>query len=268
MPLGIIIIGALGRMGKEIAEIVLTDSDFSMRGAVEYERHPLMGKDYGSCIGKDAANIPVTGSIAGIECAGCVCIDFSSPASLLRILPAAAEKKVPVVVGTTGLSKDDIASAHSFSSRIPILISPNMSLGVNILFLLTEMAASRLNKNYDIEIIEAHHRYKKDAPSGTAKRLGEIAAASIGLDYETCVKNGRKGVASSDRSRKEVGMHAVRGGDIVGDHTVLFAGIGERVELRHFAHSRSIFARGSLAAARWLIGQPPGLYAMRDMLGF
>lgn len=268
MPRGIIIFGALGRMGKEIAEVIFKDTECSLRGAVESKKHPLLGKDYGGCMGKGPIDIAVTDSIAGIDCTDSVCIDFSSPASLHDLLPQAAEKKVPLVIGTTGLSTDTADFARSFSSRIPMLISPNMSLGVNLLFMLTEMVASRLKNDYDIEIIEAHHRFKKDAPSGTAKRLGEIAAGSLGLTYDSCITNGRKGISASDRSRQEVGMHAVRGGDIVGDHTVLFAGIGERIELRHMAHSRSTFAHGAVAAAKWLYTRTPGMYTMREVLGF
>ena len=268
MSVGIIIVGALGRMGKEIAEMALKDTECLLRGAIEYKKHPLTGKDYGTCLGKDPAGIAVTDSIAGIDCTDSVCIDFSSPAALRDLAPLAAEKKGPLVIGTTGLSADDTIFIQSFASRIPILISPNMSLGINLLFLLTEMVASRLKNDYDIEIIEAHHRFKKDAPSGTAKRLGEIVAGSLGLDYNACIKNGREGISASDRSRREVGMHAIRGGDIVGDHSVLFAGIGERIELRHMAHDRSILARGAVAAAKWLYNKDPGMYTMRDVLGF
>jgi 4-hydroxy-tetrahydrodipicolinate reductase len=148
-----------------------------------------------------------------------------------------------------------------------ILMSPNMSLGVNLLFYLTQVAAQRLRDGFDIEIIEAHHRMKKDAPSGTARRLGEIAAQARGLSYEQAVRNGREGMAG-ERPCNEIGMHAVRGGDIVGDHTVLFAGFGERIELRHAAQSRQTFARGAVAAAKWLADKPAGLYSMRDVLGF
>ncbi len=268
MPIGIIIIGALGRMGKEIAEITLSDNDCSLRGVVEYKNHPLQGKDYGLSTGIGPNSIFITDSISDIDCNNAVCIDFSSPQSLPRLLPSAVSKKAPLVIGTTGLTSEDTVFIQSFSSQIPILISPNMSLGVNILFHLTEMVASRLKDDYDIEIIEAHHRFKKDAPSGTAKRLGEIVSDVLGLKYESCIQNGRKGISVSGRPRQEVGMHAVRGGDIVGDHTVIFAGIGERIELRHTAHSRSNFARGAINAAKWLINKKPGIYSMHDMLGF
>lgn len=268
MSLGITIVGALGRMGREIAEVILADSSCSLRGALEDPRHPMQGNDYGTCIGKGSFNIAVSGGFGSIDCRGSAVIDFSSPKSLKSLLPAAVEKKLPVVIGTTGLSPEDMDYIRTFSTAIPLLVSPNMSLGVNLLFCITEMVAARLKDDYDIEIIEAHHRFKKDAPSGTAKRLGEIVAGALGMSYDECIKDGRTGISTTDRSRKEIGMHAVRGGDIVGDHTVLFAGIGDRIELRHMMHSRSTLARGAVVAAKWLFGKTPGLYSMRDMLGF
>ncbi len=268
MPLGIIINGALGRMGKEVAGVVLKDNNCSLRGAIEYREHPLMGKDYGECVGRGTIGIKVCSSIEETDCSNSVCIDFSTAGAVCNLISKAAEKKVPVVIGTTALGEDNIKFIRSFSSDIPILISPNMSLGINLLFLLTEIAAKRLKGIFDIEIIEAHHRHKRDAPSGTAKRLGEIAAAALGIDYNLHVKDGRKGVSETDRSQMEIGMHAVRGGDIVGDHTVLFAGEGERIELKHIAHSRSTFAQGAVAAARWLYNKKAGMYSMRDVLDF
>ena len=196
-----------------------------------------------------------------------VIIDFSSPQSTASFLTLACEKKMRIVVGTTGLSPKERALAERAAGNSAILISPNLSVGVNLLFLLTELVSARLKNDFDIEIIEMHHRFKKDAPSGTARRLGEICAEAIGLPYDQAICNGRTGISSNDRPKNEVGMHAVRGGDIIGDHTVLFAGMGESVELRHRAHSRAPLARGALAAARWLADQEPGYYSMRDVLG-
>jgi len=268
VPTGIILIGALGRMGREIATLAANDStSYRVAGAIEYNEHPDIGKEYGRCIGKEIQGVPIATSLSDISADGSVVIDFSSPQSLKKHIPVAAQKKLPVIIGTTGLKQEDKDFAATFADQIPVLISPNMSLGVNMLFLLTDMVSKRLKDDYDIEIIEAHHRFKKDAPSGTAKRLGEIVADNLGLPYDECIKDGREGISTTDRSRKEVGMHAVRGGDIVGDHTVLFAGIGERIELRHMAHSRTTFAQGALVAARWLSNKTCGLYSMRDMLG-
>jgi 4-hydroxy-tetrahydrodipicolinate reductase len=266
VSLGIILIGACGRMGKEIANLVFADDQLSLIAAVEHASHPDLGKDYGLVFGKSTPGITLTSSFDKIAAANHVGIDFSSPQSLQQYLPKAAAAGLPMVIGTTGLTQKDNEYIKSFATEIPLLVSPNMSLGVNILFLITEMISNRLKDDYDIEIIEAHHRFKKDAPSGTAKRLGEIVAESIGEPYDLCVKDGRRGISTSDRPHKEIGMHAVRGGDIVGDHTVLFAGIGERIELRHMAHSRSTFARGALIAAKWLSKKKPGLYTMRNML--
>lgn len=266
MSTEIILLGALGRMGREIAGLALADTAFSISGAIEYENHPAIGTDYGISLGNKSLGIPIASTpedIAGTP----VIIDFSSPHSIKTCLPIAAEKNMPYLLCTTGISDADKEFAASFSDKIPVLISPNTSLGVNLLFLLTEFVSARLKNDYDIEIIEAHHRFKKDAPSGTAKRLGEIVADSLGMTYNECIKDGREGISSTERSKKEVGMHAVRGGDIVGDHTVLFAGIGERIELKHMAHSRSTFAKGALLAARWLANQKNGHYSMRDMLG-
>ncbi len=267
MPTGIIIIGALGKMGREIAEIVFSDDKYDLRGAVESPDHPCQGEKYAACIGKGECDAVVSQSIDAIDCDDSVCVDFSSPRSLSRLLPSAAKKKCPVVIGTTGLTSADHELIESYSSRIPLLVSPNMSLGINLLFYLTELVTPRLKDEYDIEIIEAHHRFKKDSPSGTAKHLGEIVANSLGQSYNSCVRDGRKGLSSVSRPKNEIGMHAIRGGDIVGDHTVLFAGIGERIELHHMAHSRSTLARGALLAAQWIKEQPSGLYSMRDVLG-
>ena len=265
---GIIIIGALGRMGREIAQIVLEENVSKLHGAIEPAGHPDIGKNYYSFLGKSSGDLSVTSSIEDCITENSVCIDFSAPQSLRVHLPVAAENKVPMIIGTTGVSDDDKEYIASFSSQIPVLFSPNMSLGVNLLFFLTDLVAKRLKNDYDIEIIEAHHRFKKDSPSGTAKKLGEIAAEAIGSSYDECIVDGRKGIIDTDRPKTQIGMHAVRGGDIVGEHTVLFAGIGEHLELKHQAHSRSNFARGAVTASKWIGQQSPGFYSMRDMLGF
>lgn len=266
MSVGIAIIGALGKMGREIADIVVSDPKCSLDCVIEYPEHPSQGKEYLNGIGTQERSLLISDTLSHLQDGTVVGIDFSSPVSLQRYLPEAAEKKIPMVIGTTGLSEKNLSFIGSFSSAIPVLVSPNMSMGVNLLFLLTQMVSERLKDSFDIEIIEAHHRFKKDAPSGTAKRLGEIVAATLGLPYDTCIENGRAGIFPDARKQKSVGMHAVRGGDIVGDHTVLFAGIGERLELKHVAHSRSNFARGAVLAAKWLSQQDPGLYSMRDVL--
>lgn len=254
-------------MGIEIAGLVLNDNAFTLVGCVDRNGHPSVGQDYGICIGKGPLGIAVSAAVDPKAAENAVVVDFSSPQSTRALLEKACSSGGPrLVIGTTGLNEADYALAQRAAKRVALLISPNMSLGVNLLFSLTEMVAKRLGNDFDIEIIEAHHRFKKDAPSGTAKKLGEVAANALGKEYESIVRHGRSGIAANERPRGEIGMHAVRGGDIVGDHTVLFAGIGERIELRHMAHSRTTLARGAVAAAKWLSSQQPGYYSMRDML--
>jgi 4-hydroxy-tetrahydrodipicolinate reductase len=262
----IIINGACGKMGREIAAVVLSDASCALAGCVEQPSHPAQGKDYGSITGLDARGVAVRGSVADLAVAASVIVDFTSPQAGLSLLDAVEGKQARLVIGTTGFDKAGTARIEAAAKKIPIVLSPNMSLGINLLFMLTDLVSRKLGDTFDIEIIEAHHRMKKDSPSGTARRLGEIAAAAIGTTYDGAVKNGRAGMVG-ERTKKEIGMHAVRGGDIVGDHTVLFAGQGERLELRHVAHSRATLARGAVAAAKWLAGQKPGLYTMRDVLG-
>jgi len=264
----IIIVGALGRMGIEIAKLILEDKEARIAGCVEYAQHPKMWQDYGSAVGgADCGGLSVCPTIEETGVKSGVVIDFSSVQSTRVNLQMAPRLMMPMVVGTTGLEAEDREFVERAAAAVPVLVSSNMSLGVNLLFSLTGLVAKKLGGSFDIEIIEAHHRFKKDSPSGTARTLGEIAAEAIGQTYGDAVVNGRSGMASGTRPPTEIGMHAVRGGDIVGDHTVLFAGLGERVELRHTAHSRAIFARGAVAAAKWIASKEPGLYTMKDVLG-
>ena len=267
MAIDIILVGALGRMGAEIADVVFSDNAVKLRACVEYAGHPKVGEDYGVCIGRGPIGVFLKDSITDIDFTGAVTIDFSSPQSTRSLLQSAEDKGMKLVVGTTGLSESDLELARTVSRKVPVIVSPNMSVGVNLLFSITQLVASRLKDEFDIEIIEAHHRFKKDSPSGTAKKLGEIVSEEIGLSYDQAIVNGRNGISAESRSRTEVGMHAVRGGDIVGDHTVLFAGLGERIELRHMAHSRNTFARGAVTTAKWLHGREAGFYSMKDVLG-
>ncbi len=266
MSVNIVVIGALGKMGREIAALTLSDPDCSLAGCVENPGHPDTGRDYSECTGIGGRGVVIQKSPLGLQLDKCVVVDFSSPKATLGLLDALSGKPTRLVIGTTGFSDAETQRIRTASASMPILLSPNMSLGVNLLFALTETAASKLGDSFDIEIVEAHHRFKKDSPSGTARKLGEIAASALGLSYDSAVKNGRAGMVG-ERPRREIGMHAVRGGDIVGDHTVLFAGMGERVELRHVMHSRTTLARGAVTAAKWLAARKPGLYSMRDVLG-
>ena len=195
-----------------------------------------------------------------------VAIDVSQPQGSVSLAALCARDGIPLVIGTTGHSADQLGDLRVEAARIPILLSPNFSVGVNLLFWLTEKTSEILGPEFDAEIVELHHRHKKDAPSGTAKRLGEIVAQTRLLEYQEAARHGREGLVG-ERSRTEIGVHAIRGGDIVGEHTVYFADAGERLELTHRASSRDTFAKGALRAADWLIGKPAGWYEMRDVLG-
>jgi 4-hydroxy-tetrahydrodipicolinate reductase len=266
MSVPIIINGALGRMGMEIARIVLESTTCHLAGAIESAEHPGTGKDLGLALGVGPKNIIVADAIKKCLCENAVVVDFTAPAVTMALLDACEGLSCKIVIGTTGFSGVQLGTIDACAQLKAIVLSPNMSVGVNILFWLTRVAALKLHHDFDIEIIEAHHRFKKDAPSGTAKKLGEIAAAAMAQTYDEVVKNGRAGIVG-ERSQREIGMHAIRGGDIVGDHTVLFAGMGERVELRHVAHTRAALARGAVHAALWLSHQEKGLYSMADVLG-
>lgn len=214
-----------------------------------------------------SADVPLYATLRDIPEAtdATVLIDFTTPESTMQRLQEASELKVPVVIGTTGFSPEELESINQFARQIPILLSANMSLGVNVLASVVENLSARLAK-YDIEIIETHHRLKKDSPSGTAILLGNAAAKGRDIELQQVSRHGREGL-TGERPAGEIGFHAVRGGDVIGDHTVLFAGIGERVEVTHKASSRDTFAAGALFAARYLAHQPPGLYSMKDALG-
>jgi 4-hydroxy-tetrahydrodipicolinate reductase len=195
-----------------------------------------------------------------------VVIDFSHPNASGELARACREAKKPAVIGTTGHSKEERAAIEQLAASVPVVLSPNFSVGVNALFWLTRKAAEMLGDDFDLEVSEMHHRLKKDAPSGTAKKLAEILCEVRGLDYAQNVRHGREGLVG-ERPAKEIGVHSIRGGDVVGDHTVTLAGAGERLELSHKAASRETFALGALRAARWIVGKPPGLYSMEDVLG-
>jgi 4-hydroxy-tetrahydrodipicolinate reductase len=195
-----------------------------------------------------------------------VTIDVSQPDGSLALASSCASHGRPLVIGTTGHSPDQLSQLREEATRTAILLSPNFSIGVNLLFWLTEKTSEILGPEFDPEIVELHHRLKKDSPSGTAKRLGEIIAATRALELGQAARHGREGLVG-ERGKNEIGIHSIRGGDIVGEHTVYFAGVGERIELTHRASSRDTFAKGALRAAYWLIGKPPGWYEMRDVLG-
>ncbi|MCB1314700.1 MAG: 4-hydroxy-tetrahydrodipicolinate reductase [Leptospiraceae bacterium] len=262
-------VGAGGRMGRTIialSKATATDLENPLQlvGALENSGSDAVGRDAGSLAGLEPMQVVISPELATAIDPAKVVIDFSSPANTLRVAEYCARQAKALVVGTTGFSTTEKSVLEGFADRIPLLIAPNMSVGVNLLFHLVEQAARSLRDGYDMEIVEAHHHHKKDAPSGTAMRLKEVLLAAT-KRTEADVVYGREGLIGA-RPAREIGVHTLRGGDVVGDHTVYFFGDGERVELTHRAASRNTFAAGALRAAAYLAGQSPGLYHMRDVL--
>ncbi len=262
----VIIAGAAGRMGKRIGYMVTQNSALQLVGGFEQANSPAVGKDIGEIGGYGPIGAFIAPDLPSIIDQCDVLIDFTFHTATMQFAKIAAEHKKAMVIGTTGLSKEDLAELKELGKDIPIVQSPNMAVGVNVLFKLTQKVASILGDDYDIEIVEAHHRMKKDAPSGTALKLGEMAAHGVGRDLQKVGVFERNGIIG-ERTKDEIGIQTIRGGDIVGEHTVYFAGPGERIELIHRAHSRDNFARGATVAAAWIAGKPNGLYTMFDVLG-
>jgi 4-hydroxy-tetrahydrodipicolinate reductase len=263
--LKVVIAGCSGRMGHALLESVFADAELVLHGAIDRPDSPQIGRDAGEQFGR-VSGVKISHDIGAALVGADVLVDFTRPEPSLQYLAACRQAGVKLVIGTTGFSTEQKQQIESASSDIGIVFAPNMSVGVTLLINLVQSAAKVLAEGYDVEIIEAHHRHKLDAPSGTALRLGEAAATALGRDLETCAVYGREGV-TGERDPNTIGFATVRGGDVVGDHTVLFAGIGERVELTHKASSRATFALGALRAAKFLEGRKAGLYDMRDVLG-
>lgn len=259
------IAGASGRMGRMLIEAALKDDGMTLAAAFDQPGTPFIGRDVGELAGLACGVAIGDDPRAAIGAADCL-IDFTRPEGALRHLDLAVELGRAVVIGTTGFSAAEKARIADVAQRIPVVFAPNMAVGVNAVFKLLEVAAHILNAGYDVEIIEAHHRYKVDAPSGTALRMGEVVARELGRDLAECAIYGREGV-TGERLAETIGFSTIRGGDVVGDHTVLFAGLGERIEITHKAGSRMPYALGSLRAARFLAGRQAGLFDMQDVLG-
>ena len=265
MTLSICVAGASGRMGRMLVEAVQAADDCQLSGALDVPGSPLLGADAAGFLGKDSG-VAITSDLKqGLAGADCL-IDFTRPEGTLAHLAVCAAQGTAAVIGTTGFTDAQKAEIAEFGKRIPIVMAPNMSVGVNVTLKLLQMAAQAMATGYDIEIIEAHHRHKVDAPSGTALKMGEVIAEALGRDLKDCAVYAREGV-TGERDPSSIGFATIRGGDIVGDHTVLFAGIGERIEVTHKSSSRVTYAQGSLRAVRFLVGKPPGLYDMFDVLG-
>ena len=261
----IAVAGASGRMGRMLIEAILGAEDARLAGALDVPGSAAIGRDAGDFLGRETG-VRVTSSIEEGLADAEFLIDFTRPEGTLQHLAVCAPRGIRTIIGTTGFDDAGKAAIGEAASHTGIVFAPNMSVGVNVTFKLLEMAAKILSHGYDIEIIEAHHRHKIDAPSGTALKMGEVVAEALGRDLKKVAVYGREGV-TGERDPSTIGFATVRGGDIVGDHTVLFAGIGERIEITHRSASRVTYAHGSLRACRFLANQGAGLYDMQDVLG-
>jgi 4-hydroxy-tetrahydrodipicolinate reductase len=262
----VIVTGAGGRMGGRIVSLLKESSTLKLAGALERPGHPVLGQDAGEAAGCGRLNVPVTDRIEKVIDHARVIIDFSVPSTALGYLKIASEKKCAMVIGTTGFSNGQTARVLASSKKVPCVFSPNMSAGVNRMFRLIADLAKQKGMEYDLEIVEAHHRYKKDAPSGTALKLAQVLAQALGLDLASAAVYTRRGM-TGERKPNTIGIQSIRAGDIIGEHTVVFGGLGERLEIRHTAQSRDTFARGAIKAAEWVVRQKPGMYDMMDVLG-
>jgi 4-hydroxy-tetrahydrodipicolinate reductase len=261
----IAIAGATGRMGKMLIETVLNTADAQLVGALEHTSCPQLGEDAGAFLGKKTG-VLISADVAQVLANAEFLIDFTRPEGTMAYLAVAEKTVTKMIIGTTGLSAEQINSLQKAAENLAIVFAPNMSVGVNATFKLLEIAAKMLNQGYDIEIIEAHHRHKVDAPSGTALKMGEVIADALGEKLDDIAVYAREG-HTGERKEGSIGFATIRGGDIVGDHTVLFAGDGERIEISHKSSSRQSYAQGALRAARFLQNQKSGLYDMQDVLG-
>ena len=260
------IAGAAGRMGRMLTTAVDSADDMRVGAALEHPDSPHLGADVGELAGIGAADVRIGADVAAVAGAFDVLVDFSSPPATLAKLDVCVRQRKGVVIGTTGFDADGLAAIAAAAERVPLLIAPNMSVGVNVAFKLIEYAAKALGDDVDVEVFEAHHRHKVDAPSGTAVRMGEILAAALRRDLAVDAVYGREGI-TGERDRRSIGFHSLRGGDIVGEHTVTFAGTGERIEITHRAASRENFAAGAVRAVRFVAGKQAGFYSMDDVLG-
>ncbi|MBF0470840.1 MAG: 4-hydroxy-tetrahydrodipicolinate reductase [Gammaproteobacteria bacterium] len=258
--------GAGGRMGRTIIEAIVQSDGVTLGAATEREGSSLIGSDAGELAGVGHLGVPVVADLASVVADFDLLIEFTLPEATLSHLEICRRAALPMVIGTTGFDVAGREAITTAAEEIAVVFAPNMSVGVNLTFRLLQIAAEVLGDEVDIEIIEAHHRHKVDAPSGTALAMGEVVASALGRDLQQCAVYGRQG-RSEVRKRETIGFETIRAGDIVGDHTVLFAGEGERVEITHKASSRMTFARGAVRAAVWLARQQKGLYSMQDVLG-
>jgi 4-hydroxy-tetrahydrodipicolinate reductase len=261
-----IVAGAAGRMGQRIIDMIIKSGEIDLAGAFEHPDHPAVGEDAGQTSGIGMTGVKIAGSIKDVIDSGDVVIDFTSPQATLENIRTISSSGLAMVIGTTGISGDILMEIETLAKNIRCVLAPNMSIGVNVMFRITGEMARILGDDYDIEVLEAHHRHKKDAPSGTAMKLGQILADSVNRDIDKVAVYERKGIIG-ERTDQEIGIQTLRAGDITGDHMVMFAGNGERLELIHRAHNRDNFAGGAVKAAAWIVRQPVGTYDMQDVLG-
>ena len=264
-PLKIAVAGASGRMGRMLIEAVIASKDLSLSGALDVPGSPALGQDAAAFAGL-ASGVIITSDLRAGLARSQVLIDFTRPEGTLAHLAVCRELGVKAVIGTTGFTDSQKVEIADHARQIAVTLAPNMSVGVNVVLKLLDTAARMLSEGYDIEIIETHHRHKVDAPSGTALKMGEVVAAALGRNLNDCAVFGREGI-TGERDPSTIGFATIRGGDVVGDHTVLFAGTGERIEITHKSSSRATYAQGSLRAARFLAGRASGLFDMNDVLG-
>ena len=261
----LVVAGAAGRMGSRLITLAREAADLRVVGALVRPGHPALGRDAGEVAGGGRLGVAVTADPATLLARGRVLVEFTAPEATLEHLRVATPQGAGAVIGTTGLSLAQLDEVKHLSRSAPILLSPNMSVGVNLAFRVLALMARALGDDYDVEITEIHHRMKKDAPSGTAQKMAEVIAEALGRRLSDVGVYGRHGLVG-ERGPQEIGVHALRGGDVVGEHTVVFSTLGERLELTHRAHSRDTFAHGALRAVRFVAGAPPGFYSMQDVL--
>jgi 4-hydroxy-tetrahydrodipicolinate reductase len=262
----IVVSGAAGRMGGRIIALSKKFDDLQLVGALEQKDHNDLGKDAGEVVGAGTMGVRLTNGMKNVSEKVDAVIDFSSHSATVELIGSLANNPVPVVVGTTGLPDEAVKAIRAYSKKAPCVLAPNMSVGVNLLLKVLQDIAKVLGDDYDVEVVEAHHRLKKDAPSGTAIRMAQVLAEALNRNLEDSAVYSRKGLIG-ERREKEIGIQTIRAGDIVGEHTVLFGGLGERIEVTHRVSNRDTFARGALKAALWVTRQSAGFYDMRDVLG-
>ena len=263
--ISVIIDGACGRMGKMIAQGVGTQSDMQLVGAIEYSGHPQIGQDAGEVAGVGTIGVPISNNLSESLDEADVVVEFTAPSASIEHLRNVVDAGKTMVLATTGFTEAELAEVRELAQNIPCVMAPNMSVGVNVMLQAIQLVAKALGDDYDVEVIEAHHNQKADSPSGTALRIAEVLAETLDRNLAEVGVYGRHGMVGA-RSEKEIGIHAIRGGDISGDHTVLYAGAGERIEITHRAHTREAFAKGAIRAARWVVNAPKGLHDISEVL--